>query len=189
MRALCVFRSKALNWDAIGAIGEVAAAITVIASLLFVGFQLRQNGAIEKANAQRDLLSQTADWMAMTASDPLIFEAVRECLVDYNSAERIVQDRFNSWAWGILFIIEQAVYMHRDGFINDSSYTGFERGILSVLNTNGGRQWWDLSSSIVSSDVGNHIQQRLDETEGTIPPWNEVMPQLAIQNTGNNNDA
>jgi hypothetical protein len=127
--------------------------------------------------------------MALTTSDPLTFEAVRECLAEYSSAEKIVQDRFNSWAWKVLFIIEHAVYMHRDGFLNESSYIGLEQGLLSIINANGGRQWWDLSSSVVSSDVGNHIQQRLDATEGTIFPWNEVMPHLDIGNAGNESDA
>ena len=34
-----------MNWDAIGAVGEWAGALAVVASLIYVGFQLKQNTA------------------------------------------------------------------------------------------------------------------------------------------------
>ena len=47
-----------MNWEAIGAVGEIIGAIAVIASLLFVGNQLRQGQMIERASGQRDILKQ-----------------------------------------------------------------------------------------------------------------------------------
>lgn len=38
-----------MNWDAIGAIGEVTGAIGVIVSLVFVGFQIRKNTVASEA--------------------------------------------------------------------------------------------------------------------------------------------
>jgi len=170
-----------MNWDAIGAVGEIAAAFAVIASLLFVGYQLRQSGAIERANAQRDLLVQAADWMSLTSSDPLLFEAVRNCLHEFESAEPIVKDRFNGWAWKLLFLIEQVVYMNQENFIHDGSFIRFEQAILSVVSTRGGRQWWSRAYKIVGTDVGEHIKMRLIEAEDSIPPWTELMPHLNIR--------
>ncbi len=164
-----------------GYIGEIVAAAAVIASLLFVGFQLRQNGSIERANAQRDLLRQVADWMSLASSDPLLFEAVRECLDEFDSAEPIAKERFNAWAWKYLFLMEQVVYMNQDGFLNYGSFIRFEQAMLSIINTRGGRQWWSLAYKIVGTDVGNHIEKRLVETDGSIPPWNELMPQLNVR--------
>ena len=170
-----------MNWDAIGAVGEMAAAFAVIASLLFVGYQLRQSGAIERANAQRDLLKQAADWMSLASSDPLLFEAVRECLNEFESAEPIVKERFNGWAWKLLFLMEQVVYMNQDNFVNEGSFIRFEQAMLSMVSTRGGRQWWSLAYKIVGTDVGEHIQMRLIETKDSIPPWTELMPQLNIR--------
>jgi hypothetical protein len=45
-----------VNWEALGAFAEIAGAIAVVASLLFVGNQLRQGQSIEPAKAQRELL-------------------------------------------------------------------------------------------------------------------------------------
>ena len=92
-----------LNWDAIGAIGELTAAVAVIGSLLFVGSQLRQASFIERAKAQRDMLRQSSDWISSTSRDSELFLAVRECLQEFNGAAPLTRDRFNSWAYSFLY--------------------------------------------------------------------------------------
>ncbi len=46
-----------MNWDAIGASGEVFGAFAVIVTLLFLAGQLRQNNTLGKAEAERDWFS------------------------------------------------------------------------------------------------------------------------------------
>jgi len=72
-----------VNWEALGAFAEAAGAVAVVASLLFVGSQLRQAQSIERAKAQRDLLIQAREWMSLLSSDEQLFGAVRTCLVDF----------------------------------------------------------------------------------------------------------
>ena len=66
-----------MNWDAIGAIGELVGGLIVVASLIFVGYQLRQTSMIERAKAQRDLLLQARAWVAMPSRDKERFDAIR----------------------------------------------------------------------------------------------------------------
>ena len=47
-----------MNWDALGAISELTAALAFLVSFLFVGHQLRQNREIERASNQREILNQ-----------------------------------------------------------------------------------------------------------------------------------
>jgi hypothetical protein len=167
-----------LNWDALGAFGEIAGALAVVISLLFVGYQLRQGQSIERAKAQRDLLVQARDWMSLLAADEEKFESVRLCLTDFDSADDFAKERFNSWAFNVLFIVEQVHYMHIDGFINDGSFYRFEQVILSIIRTPGGAQWWKRAFDIVGTDVGNYIASRLEEIGDSVPPWNELLPHL-----------
>jgi hypothetical protein len=122
-----------LNWDAIGAIGELTAAVAVIGSLLFVGSQLRQAIFIEQANAQRDMLRQSSDFMSSTSKDPELFEAVRECLQEFNEAAPLARDRFNSWAFTLLFITESAYYMHENNFITTGHSSALNKQCFRLL--------------------------------------------------------
>ncbi|MFT4815649.1 MAG: hypothetical protein ACI9IQ_001142, partial [Cyclobacteriaceae bacterium] len=40
-----------MNWDAIGALGEVAGALVVIISVVYLASQVRQNTAVSRADA------------------------------------------------------------------------------------------------------------------------------------------
>ena len=97
-----------MNWEALAAFGEVSGAIAVVASLIFVGNQLRQGQAVERAKAQRDLLVQARDWFTLLSGDEQKFEAVRSCLQDFDGADDFDKERFNAWAFNMLLIVEQA---------------------------------------------------------------------------------
>lgn len=43
-----------MNWEAIGAIGEIIGGSVVIGSLIYLALQIRQNSNLARAAAQRD---------------------------------------------------------------------------------------------------------------------------------------
>jgi hypothetical protein len=51
-----------MNWTMVGALGELFGALAVVASLLYVGHQVRQNNRIARAEAFRDV---TLSWARM----------------------------------------------------------------------------------------------------------------------------
>ncbi len=80
-----------MNWEAVAAFGEVSGALAVVASLIFVGNQLRQGQSVERAKAQRDLLVQGREWMAIPGHDKQHFEAIQSCLRDFDGADQLDQ--------------------------------------------------------------------------------------------------
>jgi hypothetical protein len=167
-----------MEWEAIAAYAEMLGACAVVASLLFVGYQLRQSRFIERANAQRALLMQCRDFMAIPGRDEATFEAIRTCLAEFDEADAFERERFNAWAFNFLLLFEQVVYMRQDGFVNDGSFYRFEQAMLSIIRTRGGAQWWRYSFRIIGVDVGNHLTARLEELGDTVPPWDELLPHL-----------
>ena len=123
-----------MNWDAIGAIGELVGGLIVVASLIFVGYQLRQTSMIERAKAQRDLLLQARAWVAMPSRDKERFDAIRTCLQDYDGADDWAREQFSSWAFDVLLLLESALYTRKEGF--------------------GGYQEWKLTHESISSAPG-----------------------------------
>lgn len=177
-----------MNWVALVAIAEILGSIAVVASLIFVGYQLRQGQLIERANAQRDLLVQAREFITALAKDEKQFDAVRDCFRDFDGADDIDKERFNAWAFNLLHIMEQAYYMHKDGFLNDASFNGFEQGMLAIIRTKGGGQWWKLSYNLIGKDVGNYLAKRLDEIGDSVQPWDELLPYLRLREHASQQD-
>ncbi len=57
-----------MNWDAIGAIGEISGAIAVVATLLYLSKQIRQNSRSVEISALRDTTAQWNHWSEMLAT-------------------------------------------------------------------------------------------------------------------------
>lgn len=58
-----------MNWTIVGALGEWAGAIAVVASLLYVGHQVQQNNRIARAEAYREVTLSWAGMLHHWASD------------------------------------------------------------------------------------------------------------------------
>ena len=170
-----------MNWEAVGAIGELAGGVIVVASLIFVGYQLRQTSMIERAKAQRDLLLQARAWVAMPSRDKERFDAIRTCLKDYDSADEWAREQFSSWAFDVLLLLESALYTSKEGFVHAGSFERFEQLVLSIIRTPGGGQWWANAYNVIGTDVGEHVKGRLNELEETVVPWTKLLPQFEIE--------
>ena len=165
-----------MNWEAIGAVGEIIGGVAVIASLLFVGYQLRQGQNVERANAQREILKQGRDWFALTREDPELHDTVRSLIYDYDKGSAREQHLFYSWFWDYLQVFEQAYYMHRDGFLNDASFEGAATAAISLINTPGGNSCWNHAKEIWGEDARSYTIERLRTTGGDVPPFYDLWP-------------
>ena len=75
-----------MNWEMIGSIGEITAAIGVILSLLYVGRQLKQTNIMARSSFRQELGSQANNWAMSIASSPSLAEALAK--VHFEDFER-----------------------------------------------------------------------------------------------------
>jgi hypothetical protein len=175
-----------MNWEALGAIGELVAATGVMGTLLFVGIQVRlssqqtsQANKIARGASQRDLLKQTAGFFQLTFDNPTVLQDIRLGLMSYDNASHESKNNFATWAFALLHIMEQCAYMHEDDLITDSSFNGFETVALGIIVTPGGAEWWMHTKKAIGMTLVEHLDKRLVELEGITPPVYELLTQFA----------
>lgn len=165
-----------MDWDIFGSIKEIISTLAVIASLIFVGYQLRQQVYIARAAAERDLLMQLRDWVSLPSHNEECFNAIRRCLNYFDGADDWSRQQFWDWATSALLIFESVLYMKAENFFHVGSYVRFEQLVLSIIRTHGGGQWWAYMYNVIGTDVGEHIRERIEEIGDTVPPWDELLP-------------
>jgi hypothetical protein len=165
-----------MDWEMLGALAETLGGLGVIASMVFVGYQLRQQSNIERAKAQRDLLMQIREWVSLPSRSKEHFVAIQTCLDDFDSADDWSRQQFWDWATNVLLVFESVLYMKSDEFIHEGSYIRFEQLVLAISRTRGGAQWWKYMYDVIGTDVAEHIDARIEEVGDLIPPWNELLP-------------
>ena len=65
-----------MNWEAIGAIGEILGAAGVIATLAYLAVQMRQSNRLAKRAAVQSLLAGRVEMNRFLASDPALTDLV-----------------------------------------------------------------------------------------------------------------
>jgi len=150
-----------MNWDAIGAIGQVLGAVLVGITLIYLALQLRQNtSALQSSTflAISTLMGSTMEVFA-THSDlaPLLIKA--QSGLDVLSAEE--RARFGFLLMMAYRRVETVVVQRHLGFIDAELTEGFERSALSGLGSSGARQWWEGSKDAFSNLFVTWLDQRL----------------------------
>jgi hypothetical protein len=179
-----------LNWEAIGAIGEILGALTVIVTLFFLFGQLRLNSRqllqaneLARADSQRDILKQVADHSTLTIAKPDLQQDIRTCYQSWIDAPAAAKWNFECWASAYFYIVEQAINMHESGLLSDETYDAMEIAAIRMIETPGGNQWWEKKSKNIGAQVSRKLNERR-EALGT-----STRPMMGLRTNQATNDA
>ena len=103
---------------------------------------------------------------------------MRNALADWDSATGDKKERANGWALSAALQAEQALYMWREGLINEASYRGFIGVAVAIAATPGGRQWWTNARIALGDDISDLIDHELESRPTDAPNWIEIFPHL-----------
>ena len=142
-----------MNWEALGAIGDLIGGIAVIASLIFVGVQVRQGNKISKAESLRGLATETNElflWM----SDPEHARVLRHALHDFNALSN--NDQTVASAWLSTFCqTAQTTFAVR----SSQRPSQIEHYVASCLAVDGFAQWWSANKLGLNQRFVETIEQ------------------------------
>ena len=126
----------------LGAIGELVGGVAVVASLLYVGIQLRQNTALSRAATASESLNQSAEFSQAVALDrdtaALYFRGIEEP----DSLDRDEKSQFFFILMAIMRRYENSEFQLRQGLLPQSSWQGFHGNLVSIATRPGFTWWW-----------------------------------------------
>ena len=110
-------------------VGRLLASLGVIASLVFVGLELRQNTAAVRAETRQGLADRNAETIYSVAENPELARAwVLRWQRDSLAAQALtmVDSAQANWAmWGMLRMVEHAYLQVVEGALPESSLNGY----------------------------------------------------------------
>jgi len=144
-----------VNWDALGAVGEIVGAIAVIITLVYLAAQTRQNTEAVRHAFQRGVMEHANEWRFKIVQDPAISELFRNGLRDPESLSANDRYRFRMFLDALLFHWQHAVV------------TGVPipaANITRVLGQPGGMWYWARAKDVLEQDFVVFIEGHLDES-------------------------
>ena len=86
-----------VDWNAIGAIGEILGAVAVVITLLYLSKQIRQNSRSVQVAALSDTTSQWTHWSELLAASPDLAEIVARGNQSFKSLAEVDALRYGAF--------------------------------------------------------------------------------------------
>ncbi len=155
-----------MNWEAIGAIAEAVGAAGVIASLVYLGTQIRSNTRAAKATAYQQTLTGGRDINLAGIANSGLFETMvrRWGLTDQ---EEIDKTRERLYFEAITHNWESQVYQHDQGMLEDHMWEARRARIRDIVVRNRNfPEWWSKSAD--RTTFTPRLRELIDEIVASI---------------------
>jgi hypothetical protein len=165
-----------MNWEMIGAVGEILGALGVLASLIYLGTQIRSNTHSLQAASLQSVLDGPRDnfFKQISTSDEtsLIFIKGLKSL-------DLLEENENLRFWCLMiehcFQAQQAMQLYERGLLEKVDYEAWVQWAASLLRTPGGAEMWKQISLVITPTIASVINEELDQNPDG-PSVIELMP-------------
>ena len=158
---------SSINWEALGAVANVLAAIGVIATLIYLAIQIGQNTKAVRSSSIQNLV-QSFSTTAQAAVEngyiiPLLLKA------NAGAAALTEEERAQLHFWFVMtFRRFEGVYFQRDlGIVDAEVIDGFERSHIAILASKSAQEWWANSKRIFNSGFVSYLEDLLEKSPAT----------------------
>ena len=131
-----------MNWEQIGAIGQVAAAVGLVPSLIYLAIQIReQNRANRRASLDLHSTQQIELIRAINESPDFGFIYLRG-LHDFESLDPVSRLRFGAYLMRVFRYWDGIYFHYTDGAMPSPFWQSVKRQMQDVVAYPGVQTWW-----------------------------------------------
>lgn len=145
-----------MNWDAIGAVGEIIGAIAVVVSLLYLALQIRAQNSQAKLTALHEMSREQR-----IASEILAQKDLSEIFVrankDYGSLSEAESVQLIVVITGLFRAWERAFLENRDGNLDANVWAALSRDYIQPMGAGSFRYIWKLRKQNYDPDFQDYV--------------------------------
>ncbi len=134
-----------MNWDAVGATGELIGAVTVMVTLVYLVIQLKQNTRALKSSTFQQLGDVMARNWEVVITNPDMAALFLKASSGLDALEQKERLLFGAMATMLFRRVETVYTQESLGAIDTRLTEGFKQSSLSSLSHLGMREWWQQS--------------------------------------------
>ena len=147
-----------MNWDAIGAIGEIVGALAVVVSLVYLAIQIKiQNGESRAATVQHVL-----DGYASSISqlqDPDLAEIWIAGVEDFDSLSDVQRLRFVMYLTAALRMLENAYYQWLSDRLDEDTWRALTAVLKDIKSTTAFSKFFEMRRHHFRLEFATYIDE------------------------------
>ena len=154
-----------MNWDAIGAIGEMIGASAVVISVVYLALQIRKQTHESRLAATRELNNQNVQSQTVITENAEIASIYLKAVRDYESLPDLDRLRISLQFQRNFRMLEQQFLHIKSGNVEASYLESVNKAYREWLVFPGVKQWWKLSKHHFDSGFCAYIEQEMQAGE------------------------
>ncbi|MEQ8693873.1 MAG: hypothetical protein RIC85_00900 [Gammaproteobacteria bacterium] len=165
-----------MNWEAIGAVGEIVGALGVILTLAYLAAQVRQNTEEMRSGQTQDLITANSEANYYMASDKELADIMQGGMLGPSELSDSDQFRFNVFWFAAYNRFDFAYHQYSRGRLDPELWEKMDYEIPLYLSLPGSRAWWERDKPRFSKKFVAYVEKRLLEFEAP-----QAIPTISIQ--------
>ena len=152
-----------MNWEAIGAVGEIVGAITVVVTLIYLAIQMRQNTTAIQLSTSHSVTEELQEMFSLLASDQSLSEIfVQAAQTDeLSDADRV---RYNTFLSNVVRVYENAFLQKRQNVLDEAHWAGMTRMMIDLTAMPAFSFYWADRMHWLSEDFQQHMNTEIIPT-------------------------
>ena len=151
-----------MNWEAIGAVGQILGVVVVAITLGYLAAQVRQGNLLAKSEARQRMVEHALNELYTLMADPSVtYTNVKDGPITEEEQAKlslflVAFMRQREWEW----------FKYQDGVVDEDVYKAYHDVITIHLGTPRARRWWKvLGRYAFNSDFVAEVDKLLESTE------------------------
>ena len=136
---------------------QILGGIGVIASMIYVAIQIRNNGRATRAATFQQLSSSMANGWLTVASNPEMVSLMLRGSDDFDALDRVEKARMRFFIMGYARNFENAFFQHKIGTLKNKDWVGISADIHIIFSMPGTRKIWQLVKNRSSPEFQAYI--------------------------------
>lgn len=130
-----------MNWEAIGAIGETVGAIAVVATIIYLARQVRDNSRQVKINTTQSYASLVQDGFAPIYNSQETIKIWHQGQTNPDSLDEVELKTYFLFMDRLMNNVIPLLNHRREGVISETEYLHYKAAYLDIVGTVGGALW------------------------------------------------
>lgn len=153
-----------MDWNALGSIAEILGALGVIASLLYLSRQVRQNTQATRLAMSHSLATAVRDWNRPMVTDPELAMTFQRGVEDPSQLNEVERSRFMQLCFSFFRMFEDIHYQFRHGALESDVWEAHANNYGTYAKSPGMQAYWQLRREIFQPAFREYIDGELPQS-------------------------
>ena len=166
---------ESLTLEQASYLAEIIGVVTVVASIVYLAIQVKQNGRSLRVQTVHDISSQFKEAQSSIAHDKELADIYHRGVFNFDQLDALEQLRFNLHVASLVRVFDELLFQYNEGALEESQWIGFKTILEDVFRYPGYQSVWNIRRQQYSKIFQQYVNKLI---ENSLPREVPLYPEL-----------